>query len=229
MMDEERSLNNWQRKLLPLMASILVLLTLFFIVGLSVEAYRIQKHIEDAHDIDLRPAFAALSTSNAKNFEERMDLARLETVALLESSALQSRYHQATIGVLIRVCIIFLGFLTGMALALVGAAFILGKMREAASNLEAQGSAWKLALTSTSPGLVLAVLGTALMMATIWARVEVNVTDAALYFTPVAINTQRVAITQTSPASTEQPTDKAPTRSDMLKDLIKPKPNNVPQ
>jgi len=224
MTDEERSLNNWQRKLLPLMASILVLLTLFFVVGLSVEAYRVQKHIEDAHDIDLRPAFAALSTNSAKSFEDRMDLARLETVALLESNALQSRYHQATIAVLIRVCIIFLGFLTGMALALVGAAFILGKMREAASNVEAQGGPWKLALTSASPGLVLAVLGTALMMATIWARVEVNVTDAALYFTPVAINTQRVAISQTGPASTEQPTDKTPTRSEVLKDLDKPKP-----
>jgi hypothetical protein len=223
-MDEERALNNWQRKLLPLMASLLVLLTVFFCVGISVEAYRIQKHIEDAHEIDLRPAFAALSTDSAKSFENRMDLARLETVALLESNALQSRYHQATIAVLIRVCIIFLGFLTGMALALVGAAFILGKLREAASNMEAQGGAWKLAITSTSPGLILAVLGTALMMATIWARVEVNVTDAALYFTPVAINTQKVAITQTAPANPEQPADKTETRSNVLRDLVKPKP-----
>jgi hypothetical protein len=179
-MSEESVLSKWQQRLLPLMSSMLVVLTLFFCVGITVETYRVQKHLEEGHEIDLKPTFNLFAADQIRTFSDRMDLARFQTAALLESNALQSRYHQANVAQLMRICIIFLGFLTGMVLALVGAAFILGKLRENASNVSGEGAGWKLAVTSSSPGILLAVLGTSLRMATIWARVEVNVTDAAL-------------------------------------------------
>ena len=103
-----------------------------------------------------------------------MELAQLQTMAVLESNAMESRYHQATMALLIRICIVFLGFLTGMVLALVGAAFILGKLRDPSSNLNAQAAMWKVSLTTASPGLVLVLLGTTLMLATIMARIDVE-------------------------------------------------------
>lgn len=230
-MTEERASSRWQQRLLPLMASMLVLLTLFFCVGISLQAYRIQKHLEEGHEVDLNPTLKSLGTDPPKVLEERLDLARFETTALLESSAMQSRYHQATIAQLIRASIIFLGFLTGMILALVGAAFILGKMREAPSNLAGEGPGWKFALSSGSPGLALGVLGTILMISAIWARVEINVTDTALYFSPEIVRMQKASTSQSVPSTTASPATVPSTsgneakRTDFTKELdaLKPK------
>lgn len=215
----------WQRRLLPLMASMLIALTVFFCGAISFETFRIQKHIEKTHEIDLRPIFETVGVDQPKTFDTEMELAQWRTMALLESNALQSRYHEATVALLIRICIVFLGFLTGMILVLVGAAFILGKLREAPSNLTAEGGAWKLIVTSASPGLVLAILGTVLMVSTITARIDVNVSDAALYLSSANANAQRAATirTQSVPASSSAGSDKVQKRSEILKDVGEPK------
>jgi hypothetical protein len=213
----------WQRKLLPLMASMLVALTVFFCVAISVETFRIQAHIENTHEVDLRPIFATVGVDQPKTFDTEMELAQWRTMALLESNALQSRYHEATIALLIRICIVFLGFLTGMVLAVVGATFILGKLREAPSKLTAEAGAWKMIVTSASPGLVLAILGTVLMVATVTARIDVNVSDAALYLSSANTNAQRAATIRTQNASAAAPSEKPQKRSDLLKDVEEPK------
>lgn len=216
-------LTNWQQRLLPLMVTMLVCLTMFFCIALSVETFHIQKHIEDAHEISSFPALDAVikvnQTNPKQNFAESIEVAQLQTMALLESNALQSRYHEATIALLIRICIVFLGFLTGMVLALVGAAFILGKLRESDANLNAQAGLWKVSLTSASPGLVLAILGSALMLATITATIDVNVKDANLYLSSTNWNAGRTASIDTvthPPASVAQPPGK---RSELIKEI----------
>jgi hypothetical protein len=218
---EDRATTKWQERLLPLMISMLVGLSLFFCVALILEGFRIQRHIEESHEIDPRPTLEkTINPEQARNFDDRMELAQLETMAVLESNAMESRYHQATMALLIRICIVFLGFLTGMVLSLVGAAFILGKLRDPSSNLNAQAAAWKVSLTTASPGLVLVLLGTTLMLATITARIDVNVTDAALYLSSDNLNARRTATIQTAPGgSTAQPSAKPEKRSDILKEV----------
>jgi hypothetical protein len=220
----EQSLTAWQKRLLPLMVSMLVLLSLFFCIAICVETYRVQQHIVTRHEIDLGPAFAVVQADQAKTFENQTELARFQAAALLESSALQSRYHQATMALMIRICIVFLGFLTGMVLALVGAAFILGKLREVPTNLEAKTAAWHFTLTTASPGLLLVILGAVLMVTTILARIDVNVTDAALYLPPANPRAQRSAAIQTVPAGGDQGSAGQERRSDVLNDLGTPKP-----
>jgi hypothetical protein len=66
-------------------------------------------------------------------------------------------------------------------LALVGAAFILGKLHEPESRLGGEAPGWRVSLQTTSPGLVLATLGSMLIVCTIWARADVNVLDSALF------------------------------------------------
>jgi hypothetical protein len=68
-----------------------------------------------------------------------------------------------------------------MILALVGAAFILGRLQEPASEVSVASPAGNWGLKSASPGIILAVLGTVLMLTTILTNHRIDVTDAAVY------------------------------------------------
>lgn len=102
-------------------------------------------------------------------------------LSLLEANALQRRYHQAGVLLISRIWTRYLGFVTGTILALVGAAFILGKLRETNSVLGAESALWKVSMTSASPGLILATLGTLLMLATLATNLEMQVNDGPVY------------------------------------------------
>jgi hypothetical protein len=80
-----------------------------------------------------------------------------------------------------RVWTSYLGFVTGMVLALVGAAFILGKLQEPVSELSTALQGTSISLKSASPGLLLAALGTILMLATIITHHRIDVVDKAVY------------------------------------------------
>jgi hypothetical protein len=108
-----------------------------------------------------------------------------KALAILEAGALDRRYHQANVLLMSRVWARYLGFVTGMILALVGAVFILGKLREESSEISAQGVGGGLSMRSTSPGLVLATLGVALMAMTIVTHFEITTTDSPIYLRPI--------------------------------------------
>jgi hypothetical protein len=111
--------------------------------------------------------------------------AEFKALAILEAGALDRRYHQANVLLMSRVWARYLGFVTGMILALVGAVFILGKLREDSSEISAQGAGGGLSMRSTSPGLVLATLGVALMAMTIVTHHEITTTDSPIYLRPI--------------------------------------------
>jgi hypothetical protein len=181
----------WQRRLLPLMVGMLVALTAFFFVASFVQLYYLQTRIEQAPRLDLSPAMASLddfekdlksgSANDDAGFESRFEYARWKMLSLLEANALQRRYHQAGVLLISRIWTRYLGFVTGTILALVGAAFILGKLRETNSSLGAESALWKVSMTSASPGLILATLGTLLMLATLATNLEMQVNDGPVY------------------------------------------------
>jgi hypothetical protein len=177
---ERNQLVAWQTRLLPFTISIVVALTVFACVANVCQVYNVQKHMTEV-ETDLgdlvQTEFAAPQTNG-----ERLAIARWKTAAILESNALHSRYHQANLLLITRVYIIFLGFTTGLVMAMVGAAFILSKLRERPSEASVSGSGLSAALTSSSPGLMLAFFGTLLMVVTIVAKVDIHVTDEPLYF-----------------------------------------------
>lgn len=116
------------------------------------------------------------------------ELARAQWQALLtlEVHAVEQRYHLARISMMTRVGTVYLGFLTGMILALVGSAFVLGKLREGTTEINAQfgpeaakgpgGS-----IKSASPGLILVVCGCVLMMGTLYTHQSVDVREGLVY------------------------------------------------
>lgn len=202
---ETNDLRAWQTRLLPYTISILVALTIFACTSNVYQVYIVQKHMTESESGlgDLLKLDFAGSPSNS----ERLALARWKTAATLETNALHSRYHQANLILVTRVYIIFLGFTTGLVMAMVGAAFILSKLREAPSQLGAGGAGWSASLTSSSPGLALAFLGTLLMVVTIVSKVDVHVTDQPLYFSETPSSSVLEMPDSSEPRSTDQIAD----------------------
>jgi hypothetical protein len=162
----------WQSRLLPLLIGLLIAFTAVFCISNLYQIFTVQDYIRKAPTLDAHTILAP---------EARASDPRLGVLADLESYALVRRYHQANIVVMGRLYVVYLGFTTGMILALVGAAFILSKYREAPSTVEGSGLGNRLAIGSTSPGLVLATLGTLLMIITMTTRADVMVGDASVY------------------------------------------------
>jgi hypothetical protein len=183
----------WQLKLLPLMMAMLAGLTVTFTLANIWEIRSIQRHIENTDSLDLRPLVSeSVPSTNVAgtpnlSFENRISYVQWQVAAILEADAINRRYHQASTVLLTRTYIVFIGFTTGMVLALVGATFILGKLRESSSKAEIKSEFLKMSLLSASPGLMLAAMGTSLILATIFVRSDVNVTDGPLYLTPSGV------------------------------------------
>ena len=206
----------WQQKLLPVMATTLALLTLFFCASLTYETISVQKHIESAHEIDLNPLIAKLDNAKAADSAAAVNEFRTKAATLLEANVIERRYHQASAAAMGRIYLIFLGFATGMVLALAGATFILGKMKESETAIDGEGPSFKASVRSGSPGLLLALFGTALMLCTIFSKAEISVHDQALYLGPAGQTAEMLAGQGPEKAAAiEKP-------SDILKEQVKP-------
>jgi hypothetical protein len=125
--------------------------------------------------------------------------------AVLEEMALKRRYQQNNAAVAARVWTRLMGFLTGMVLVFSGCLFILGKMQEQVQvSGEAQGAKW--ALVTSSPGIVLALAGSALIGIATYIPVTVESTDSAVYLPVLAY----VPAARKPPASIDPPAQVAP-------------------
>lgn len=177
---DEHGTSDWQRKLLPFMIAMIAGLAIFFFWISVSQLQSVQQKIEQGPTLDLAPALGELERSQL-SASDRLLQVQWQTLALLEQHALEQRYHQANVLLMSRTWIRYLGFITGMILALVGAAFILGKLREDVSDLSVNASGANVALKSTSPGLIMSVLGTGLMLATILVHNEITTRDGPVY------------------------------------------------
>jgi hypothetical protein len=184
---EQASIIKWQKKLLPFMVGMIAALTFFFFIASCIQLYYLHKRIENSPELRLDALMADLK-GNEQSMSETERVASLQwrTSVALEGHVLQRRYHQANVLLMSRIWTRYLGFVTGMILALVGAVFILGKIRESESKLDAEHGGWKFTFTTASPGLVLALLGTILMITTMALHHSIEVTDRPVYLNAVS-------------------------------------------
>lgn len=180
---EAESLDKWQFKNLPFMQGMIIALALFFCIVSVYQLDRLQTFIQSP------PSFEDLNVMEDIEIEDGDDIAEMQYEAVrakaqLEALVISRRYHQANISMLLRSWIRSLGFITGMIISLVGSAFILGKIREKESQIEAKNPHIELSLQSSSPGIILVALGVFLMIATIVVIPETAVTDVAVYLSP---------------------------------------------
>ncbi|MEE9337752.1 MAG: hypothetical protein V3U87_06705 [Methylococcaceae bacterium] len=171
-----------QDRLLPLMVTMLIVLALLFFIAGFVQFYYLNQMIEKGPKLEASALvddhFKLLDSTTP---EQQLDFIRWKTLSLLEGHAVQQRYHQAKIFLMSRIWTRYLGFITGMTLALVGASFILGKLREPESRLGMDQSFFKISIITASPGLILTILGTSLMIMAMMSRSDIYVKDLNLY------------------------------------------------
>ena len=177
----QRRTSSWQNRLLPFMIAMVGGLTIFFFWISLNQLESLQQRIERAPELDLAQALQEVESELSLAATDRLLYVQWKTLALLEENALERRYHQANVLLMSRSWIRYLGFITGMILALLGAAFILGKLRESGSDLSLSNAAANVSVKSTSPGLILGVLGTILMLTTIVTNSEIDTRDGPLY------------------------------------------------
>jgi hypothetical protein len=179
--DEAARLHRWQLRLLPLIVRVLLGVTVFFfVVSLGQIAY-LHWRIEFNRDVELSGPFLLLKPSPSEAASERRESSALMINALLEANAMERRYHQASVVLMARVWTSYLGFVTGMALALVGASFILGRVQGTNTTVKTELASIRAELATTAPGIVLEFLGVILMIATLFINYKISVEDAAIY------------------------------------------------
>jgi hypothetical protein len=175
------STQQWQEKLLPFMAWMVFGLTLFFFIASCAQLIYLHWTIKNSPKLDLRPSSFNFEMVDTCDEKQKLAAAKLQALVDLEAYSLRRHTHQANVLLMARVWTRYLGFVTGMILALVGAAFILGKLQIATTDVNARVKIAELSIKSSSPGLILVFLGVLLMLATIVIHHQIETTDTAVY------------------------------------------------
>ncbi|HEY0306058.1 MAG TPA: hypothetical protein VGC44_13890 [Longimicrobiales bacterium] len=179
-MDSAKATLAWQRLLLPLMSTVVLGLTIVFVVLSTFQLGRLQRYIQQEPTLTLE-SLGLMPNKAAADDATAFSYAQFRTLTALELHVIQRRHHQANLLVMSRTWTRYMGFLTGMILALIGATFVLGKLQEAETKTEGTVGVTKFAIQSSSPGLVLAVLGTLLMSITLFSNVSLQGSDQSVY------------------------------------------------
>jgi hypothetical protein len=178
---ETPSKEKWQERLLPFMSRTIVLLSTFFFLASLAQSIYLHYVISHRPEFDTHEAINLLKVAPDASQEQVLAATRMKSLIMLESYALDDQYHQANVLLMGRLWTSYIGFVTGMILALVGATFILGKLNEAPSEVTSKTVAADLSIKSSSPGLILAFLGTILMVTAIVTHHEIEVKHNAIY------------------------------------------------
>ncbi|HEU4786163.1 MAG TPA: hypothetical protein VFS57_02105 [Gemmatimonadaceae bacterium] len=182
----------WQRKTLPIMIGVLIAAMIAFLVLSFIQGAAVGKAIQTPPSLDLAPVLSSVSCASVGGDAAlRARCLEWKVAVMLEQHTINRRYHQANVALLVRVTVKYLGFLTGMLMSLVGAVFVLGRLTEASSKLAAQGAFGKFTIATVSPGLILALLGTVLMISTVLTNPPTDVVDGNVYLNPPAPTTAR--------------------------------------
>jgi hypothetical protein len=178
---DESHRDRWQLRLLPLMTGTLLSLTAFFLIVSLIQIAYLHRRIEQSPQVDLHQPISVLAPIRPSSAAEAIQLADGMSKVLLEANAMDRRYHQASVVLMARVWTSYLGFVTGMVLAIIGAVFILGRVQGTHTSMEAKVAEVNAALKTSAPGIVLAAMGMLLMIATLYVRYDITVSDRAIY------------------------------------------------
>lgn len=183
-MADDRHVLSWQRRMASFMTASVIAAAAFFAIITVWQFARFETNISQPKDpeVDLWGQVSIPPSS----YEQQLELATAHAAFALERELIARRYNQANLTITTRVWTRLMGFITGMILALVGAAFILGKLSEDFSEATAKagppGQEWMFSVRSASPGIVLVVMGTALMALSISIQATYSLEDQAIYF-----------------------------------------------
>jgi hypothetical protein len=191
----------WQERLLPLMINMLIALTVFFFIATFVQISYLHWSIFQYPSPNIVTPPTISISEDTGSFNEQLSAQKLYLLTRLEAYVVERRYREASVGLMTSIWFRYLGFITGMILALIGATFVLGKLQEPKSEISSKGSDLAFTLKTSSPGIILAVLGAALMLATILDKDTRNIIDAPTYIS--SISAEQVSLPTPLPVDTE--------------------------
>ena len=99
----------------------------------------------------------------------------------LERDTILLRNHRANVSLSTRTWLRFMSVIFGAILVLIGSAFVLGRVSMERLESEAKSERWSIALKTSSPGLLLALMGCALIVLPNFARQDINISDSGAY------------------------------------------------
>jgi hypothetical protein len=164
------------------MKGTIVGLTLFFFAASFFQLLYLQSKMESSPSTDTNAIVSNLQNNDSTTYQEKLEATSLKAKIYLEENIVARRYRQAGVLLMSGVWVRYMGFITGMILAMVGAVFILGKLQETASDVGVKIQGNEATIKTTSPGLILCFLGAILMAITVIMQQKHNVIDSALYF-----------------------------------------------
>ncbi len=172
----------WQNRLLPWMIAVPTILIGTFIVLATLQLNRFESFVYQDENKKAGRSVRPGSSKPDSPAGNNAALIKWETLVKMEEYSIDRRYNQGGVLLMSRIYIKYLGFFTGMILAIVGSVFIISKLKEDVSEIDGSiTEKTKLKLVSSSPGVIFGVLGTVLMMTTILTHSEINVKDMPLY------------------------------------------------
>src|SRR6266496_3969764 len=122
---EPESELRWQRNLLPVMVGALAVLGAFFVIESVLQVRRLETYITDEHGTAV--SMVVGDTIAATASRAQVEAHQFRVLTSLELYSIDRRYHQTNLLLMSRVWTRYMGFVTGMVLALIGAVFVLGK------------------------------------------------------------------------------------------------------
>ncbi len=196
-----KALLQWQNKLMPWMIAMPTLLIGAFIIIATLKLNNFEKFVYrdggDKSAISIPSPYAATTDSTLK---KSPDYLKWYSLVKMEEYSINRRYDQGGVLLMSRIYIKYLGFFTGMILAIVGSVFIISKLKEEVTEFEGSvQEQTKFRLVSSSPGIIFGLLGTTLMMTTILTQSEIQVKEMPMY-----LNTFNIAETQKSTKANEK-------------------------
>jgi hypothetical protein len=181
---EDAAVVRWQTRLLPFMIGSLIVVGLTFIASTLWFFHDLEQRLE-WRQTDVVSVLDKLGSQGAPAADPQ-SYRDWYVRATLESVALQQRFNvQATV-VKGRLWTRFMGFLTGMLLALTGCVFVLGKMREPV-DFTGEGQGMKVALAA-SPGVFLSLIGAILIGISLVVETTVELSDMSIFLPRQAEN-----------------------------------------
>lgn len=194
---KDKDLMKWQNRLFPWMIAMPTLLIGAFIILGTIKLSGFEKF---AYRGDNAQTSLPLPAPNDSLSGHNAEYLKWYSLVKMEEYSINRRYNQGGVLLMSRIYIKYLGFFTGMILAIVGSVFIISKLKEEVSEFEGSiRDQTKFRLVSSSPGIIFGLLGTLLMMTTILTHSEISVKDMPLY-----LNTYNISEARTSTIKPEQ-------------------------
>lgn len=159
---------------------ILVVVVFGMLLGATAGVFSRVDRMIDRLDRSADPAYMAKLID--KYAGEDRKAVEIPLRALLEHQARAMRLAHVNAGVVVQMWTRIIGFLSAAVMCGVGCIFILGRIKIDPSTVNAEATGgFKVALVSTSPGLILTGLGTLLFSIALLSKGESDFRDANLY------------------------------------------------